>query len=71
MGSPEEAQKAIDAMNGKQLEDAPSRSTCCRVKERPGGGAAWSVAEFRGGGGGGGRRWWSQRRRWRWRTRSF
>lgn len=49
MSSPEEAQKAIDAMNGAQLDGRPLTVNVARPREeRPSGGG--------GGGGGGGRR---------------
>ena len=49
MGSPEEAQKAIGALNGKQLGGRALSVNIARPREeRPGGGG--------GGGGGGGRR---------------
>ena len=55
MGSPEEAQKAIDAMNGKQLDGRPLTVNIARPREeRPGGGGGGGRREFRGGGGGGG-----------------
>ena len=55
MGSPEEAQKAIDAMNGKQLDGRPLTVNSARPREeRPGGGGGGGRREFRGGGGGGG-----------------
>jgi RNA recognition motif-containing protein len=56
MGSPEEAQKAIDAMNGKQLDGRPLTVNVARPREeRPGGGGGGGGRrEFRGGGGGGG-----------------
>ena len=57
MGSPEEAQKAIDAMNGK---DFGGRALTVNVakprEERPGGGGGGGGRrEYGGGGGGGGR----------------
>src|SRR2546428_9715913 len=48
MGSPEEAQKAIEAMNGKQLDGRALTVNIARPREERAGGA--------GGGGGGGRR---------------
>ena len=51
MGSPEEAQKAIDAMNGKPLDGRPLTVNIARPREeRPGGGGG-GRREFRGGGG--------------------
>src|SRR6266498_2880440 len=56
MGSPEEAQKAIEAMNGKQLDGRALTVNVARPREeRPGGGGG-GRREFRGGGGGGGGR---------------
>src|SRR5688500_1070280 len=58
MSSPEEAQKAIDAMNGKQFDGRPLTVNIARPREeRPGGGGGGGGGgrrEFRGGGGGGG-----------------
>jgi RNA recognition motif-containing protein len=58
MGSSEEAQKAIQAMNGKQLDGRPLTVNIARPREeRPGGGGGGGGRrEFRGGGGGGGGR---------------
>ena len=58
MGSPEEAQKAIDAMNGKQLDGRPLTVNIARPREERagGGGGGGGRREFRGGGGGGGNR---------------
>ena len=57
MGSPEEAQKAIDAMNGKQLDGRALTVNIARPREeRPGGGGGGGRRDFRGGGGGGGQR---------------
>jgi len=51
MGSPEEAQKAIEAMNGSQLDGRALTVNIARPREeRPPGGRR----EYRGGGGGGG-----------------
>ncbi len=56
MGSPEEAQKAIDAMNGKELDGRALTVNIARPREdRPAGGGG--RREF--GGGGGGRREYS------------
>jgi RNA recognition motif-containing protein len=53
MSTPEEAQKAIDAMNGKALDGRPLTVNIARPREeRPGGGGG-GRREFRGGGGGG------------------
>src|SRR5215475_12856796 len=52
MSTPEEAQKAIDALNGKTVEGRPLTVNIARPREeRPPGGGGRS-----GGGGGGGRR---------------
>jgi len=56
MSTPEEAQKAIDAMNGKELDGRALTVNIARPREeRPGGGGG-GRREFGGGGGGGGRR---------------
>src|SRR5437762_2616193 len=53
MSSPDEAQKAIDALNGKQLDGRALTVNIARPREeRPAGGGG--RREFRGGGGGGG-----------------
>jgi RNA recognition motif-containing protein len=53
MGSPEEAQKAIDALNGKDLAGRALTVNVARPREdRPGGGGGGGGR--RGGGGGGG-----------------
>ena len=56
MGSPEEAQKAIDAMNGKELGGRALTVNIARPREEraPGGGGGGPRRDFRGGGGGGG-----------------
>jgi RNA recognition motif-containing protein len=55
MSSPEEAQKAIDGMNGKELDGRALTVNIARPREeRPGGGGG--RREYGGGGGGGGRR---------------
>jgi RNA recognition motif-containing protein len=59
MGSPEEAQKAIDALNGSSLGGRAIVVNIARPKEeRPGGGGGGGGRgprrEFGGGGGGGG-----------------
>ncbi len=59
MSTPEEAQKAIDAMNGKELAGRALTVNIARPREeRPshGGGGGGGRREYRGGGGGGGRR---------------
>ncbi|MFO1476858.1 MAG: RNA-binding protein [Verrucomicrobiota bacterium] len=56
MSSPEEAQKAIEGMNGKELDGRALTVNIARPREeRPGGGGG-PRREFRGGGGGGGGR---------------
>jgi cold-inducible RNA-binding protein len=58
MGSPEEAQKAIDALNGKELGGRALTVNIARPREeRPGGGGGGGNRGYggRGGGGGGGR----------------
>lgn len=55
MGSPEEAQKAIDAMHGAQLDGRPLTVNVARPKEdRPPGGGGGGRREYGGGRGGGG-----------------
>jgi RNA recognition motif-containing protein len=61
MATPEEAQKAIDGMNGKQMDNRALTVNIARPKEdrpprREGGGGGGPRREFRGGGGGGGDR---------------
>src|SRR5512135_1053815 len=57
MSTPEEAQKAIDALNGKQLAGRALTVNIARPREeRPAGGGGGGRRDFRGGGGGGGRR---------------
>ena len=53
MGSPEEAQKAIEAMNGKELAGRALTVNIARPREeRPGGGGGGGGRrDFRGGGG--------------------
>ena len=54
MSTPEEAQKAIEAMNGKELAGRALTVNIARPREeRPGGGGSGGRREFRGGGGGG------------------
>ena len=59
MSTPEEAQKAIDALNGQQLGGRALTVNIARPREdRPpggGGGGRGPRREFSGGGGGGGR----------------
>jgi cold-inducible RNA-binding protein len=57
MSSPEEAQKAIDALNGQQLDGRALTVNVARPREdRPagGGGGRGPRREYGGGGGGGG-----------------
>ena len=56
MSTPEEAQRAIDALNGKELDGRALTVNVARPREeRPGGGGGGGQRrEFRGGGGGGG-----------------
>src|SRR5206468_10625063 len=56
MSTPEEAQKAIDALNGKELAGRAITVNIARPREeRPGGGGGGGGRrEYRGGGGGGG-----------------
>ena len=57
MGSPEEAQKAIDALNGKELDGRALTVNIARPREeRSGGGGGGGRREYGGGGGGGGGR---------------
>ena len=54
MGSPEEAQKAIDALNGKDLGGRALTVNVAKPREeRPGGGGGGGRREYGGGGGGG------------------
>jgi cold-inducible RNA-binding protein len=55
MSTPEEAQKAIDALNGKELAGRALTVNIARPREEraPGGGGG-GRRDFRGGGGGGG-----------------
>ncbi|HEX4263260.1 MAG TPA: RNA-binding protein [Verrucomicrobiae bacterium] len=57
MGSPEEAQKAIEALNGKDLDGRALTVNVAKPREeRPGGGGGGGGRrEYGGGGGGGGR----------------
>jgi cold-inducible RNA-binding protein len=57
MSTPEEAQKAIDALNGKDLGGRALTVNLARPREeRPGGGGGGGGRRGYGGGGGGGRR---------------
>ncbi|HEU0010966.1 MAG TPA: RNA-binding protein [Verrucomicrobiae bacterium] len=55
MGSPEEAQKAIEAMNGAQLDGRALTVNIARPREEraPGGGGGGGRREYGGGRGGG------------------
>lgn len=52
MGTPEEAQKAIEGMDGQNLDGRPLRVN--QAEERPARGGGGGGGGFRGGGGGGG-----------------
>ena len=55
MSSAEEAQKAIDAMNGKEMDGRALTVNVARPREeRPPGGGGGGRREYGGGGGGGG-----------------
>ncbi len=56
MSTPEEAQKAIDAMNGASIDGRALTVNIARPREEraPGGGGGGGRREYRGGGGGGG-----------------
>ena len=56
MSTPEEAQKAIEALNGKEIDGRALTVNIARPREeRPGGGGGGGGRrEYRGGGGGGG-----------------
>ena len=55
MGSPEEAQKAIDALNGKEVDGRALTVNVAKPREeRPAGGGGGGRREYGGGGGGGG-----------------
>ena len=56
MSTPEEAQKAIDALNGKELAGRALTVNIARPREERAPGGGGGRREFRGGGGGGGRR---------------
>ena len=56
MGTPDEAQKAIEAMNGAQLDGRALTVNIARPREeRPAGGEGGGRRPYGGGGGGGGR----------------
>jgi cold-inducible RNA-binding protein len=54
MSTPEEAQKAIDALNGKELAGRALTVNLARPREERSGGGGGGRRDFRGGGGGGG-----------------
>src|SRR5262249_44378303 len=55
MSTPEEAQKAIEGLNGKDMDGRALTVNIARPREeRSGGGGGGGRREFRGGGGGGG-----------------
>ena len=57
MSTPEEAQKAIDALNGKELGGRALTVNVARPREdRPSGGGGGGRRPYGGGGGGGGGR---------------
>ena len=53
MATPEDAQKAIEAMNGATLDDRALTVNLARPREERGGGGGGGRREFRGAGGGG------------------
>jgi len=53
MSTPEEAQKAIEALNGKQLDGRALTVNIARPREERSGGGGGGRREYRGGGGGG------------------
>ena len=53
MATPEEAQKAIDALNGKSVDGRALTVNIARPREERSGGGGGGRREFRGGGGGG------------------
>src|SRR6516164_3107545 len=56
MSTPEEAQKAIDALHGKELAGRALTVNIARPREERSGGGGGGRRDFRGGGGGGGGR---------------
>ncbi|HEY5910296.1 MAG TPA: RNA-binding protein [Verrucomicrobiae bacterium] len=54
MSTPEEAQKAIDALNGKELAGRALTVNIARPREERAPGGGGGRREYRGGGGGGG-----------------
>lgn len=55
MGSPEDAQRAIEGMNGKPLDGRPLRVNEAEERQSRGGGGGGGGGRSFGGGGGGGR----------------
>src|SRR3984957_18675797 len=55
MSTPEEAQKAIDAMNGKDMDGRALTVNVAKPREERTGGGGGGRREYSGGGGGGGR----------------
>ena len=55
MGTPEEAAKAIEGMDGKTLDGRPLRVNEAEQRQARGGGGGGGGGGYRGGGGGGGR----------------
>ncbi|HSN25647.1 MAG TPA: RNA-binding protein [Kofleriaceae bacterium] len=55
MGTPEEASKAIQGMDGKTLDGRPLRVNEAEQRQARGGGGGGGGGGYRGGGGGGGR----------------
>ena len=53
MGTPEEAAKAIEGMDGKTLDGRPLRVNEAEQRQQRGGGGGGGGGGFRGGGGGG------------------
>jgi RNA recognition motif-containing protein len=54
MGTPEEAQKAIEALNGKTIDGRALTVNVARPREERSGGGGGGRREYRGGGGGSG-----------------
>jgi RNA recognition motif-containing protein len=54
MGTPEEAAKAIEGMDGRTLDGRPLRVNEAEQRQQRGGGGGGGGGGFRGGGGGGG-----------------
>src|SRR5207302_7313443 len=58
MSTPEEAQKAIDALNGAELDGRALTVNIARPREERSGGGGGGGGELGGGGGGGGGGYW-------------